>query len=163
MTKHHASNTGVANARPAEVFAHLDDHSRLAAHMTKSSWMMGGGKMHLTADAANFQALHSTMRLAGRAFGIALFLEETVSRYEPPLQKSWETAGSTRLLVIGDYRMGFTLAPAPSGTSILVWIDYAIPEGGISRVLGRLFAGAYARWCTRRMVSDAVRHFAGTS
>jgi hypothetical protein len=41
-----------------------------------------------------------------------------------------------------------------------VFIDYAFPEQGLARWLGRLFGRYYARWCTRRMVADAVRHFA---
>lgn len=161
MTSLHASSTGVVAASPARVFAHLDDHARLSAHMTKSSWMMGGGKMELTADAGQFRRLGSTLRLAGRAFGIPLFLEEIVTQYEPPRQKAWETVGSPRLLVIGNYRMAFMLTPAGANTDIRVSIDYALPEGALYRLLGRLFAGAYARWCTRRMVSDAVRHFKG--
>jgi hypothetical protein len=158
-----AESTGVVDAAPAQVFAHLDDQARLSAHMTKSSWMMGGGRMELTADAGQFRVLGSKLRLAGSAFGIGLFLEEVVTGYEPPVQKTWETVGSPRLVVIGAYRMGFVLSPAGRGTSVQVWIDYSLPEGGISKLLGRFFAGMYARWCTRRMVLDAVRHFASNS
>jgi hypothetical protein len=69
MMNRHAHSQGTVNASPASVFAHLDDHARLSAHMTRSSWMMGGGRMDLTADAGQFRAVGSTLRLAGRAFG----------------------------------------------------------------------------------------------
>jgi hypothetical protein len=153
----------VVNTSPARVFAHLDDQTRLSAHMTKSSWMMGGGRMELIADTGQFRTVGSKLRLEGRAFGLRLFLEEIVISHEPPVQKTWETVGSPRLVVIGAYRMGFVLKPAPAGTTVTVWIDYSLPEGGISRLLGQLFAGMYARWCTRRMVTDAVRHFASNT
>jgi hypothetical protein len=40
-----------------------------------------------------------------------------------------------------------------------VFIDYALPARALARWLGRTFGGAYARWCTHRMVRDAVAHF----
>jgi len=42
---------------------------------------------------------------------------------------------------------------------VIVFIDYALPEALPGRWLGRAFGRVYARWCTERMVSDAVRHF----
>ena len=74
----------------------------------------------------------------------------------PPLRKVWETIGTPRLLVIGHYRMGFELAPLSSGCRLRVFIDYSIPP---QSWLGRLLGNYYARWCVRRMVSDAARHF----
>jgi hypothetical protein len=91
--------------------------------------------------------------------GIRLFLEEEVLVHEPPTRKEWETVGVPRLLVIGAYRMGFTLTPAGAGCQLRVSIDYDLPARGAARLLGRMFAGSYARWCTRRMVRDAVSHF----
>jgi len=37
-----------------------------------------------------------------------------------------------------------------------VFIDYAWPDSIVGHWLGALFAKTYARWCTRRMVTDAV-------
>jgi hypothetical protein len=109
-------------APAAEVFDYLDDPAHLTAHMDKPSWMMAGGSMHLTLDAAQGKAPGARMRLAGRMLGIALSLEEEVTERVAPVRKSW------------------------------------LPD----RWLGRLFARGYARWCTGRMVKDAVRHFAST-
>jgi hypothetical protein len=56
--------------------------------------------------------------------------------------------------------MGFEIEPQGTGSTLRVFIDYALPEAPPVRWLGRLFSRHYARWCTRRMVSDAVTHFA---
>jgi hypothetical protein len=79
------------------------------------------------------------------------------------VRKSWETVGAPRLVVIGEYRMGFTLTPVDGDTNLSVWIDYALPASGISRMLGWLFSRGYARWCTTRMLRDAQSHFAAAS
>jgi hypothetical protein len=89
-----------------------------------------------------------------------LFLDEVVTMREPPLKKIWETVGELRLLVIGPYRMGFYLTPDGTKAQLRVAIDYELPTMGISRLLGRLFGRAYAKWCTRQMVRDARDSFA---
>jgi len=71
-----------------------------------------------------------------------------------------ETTGAPKLLAIGHYRMGFELSPQGNGSMLRVFIEYALPEMAPARWLGRLFGKRYARWCTQRMVDDAVRHFA---
>ena len=147
---------------PAErVFAHLDDHSRLSAHMSRRSWRMGWGRMNLHLDERAGRAVGSRIRLDGRVLGVRLALEEVVVEYEPPTRKVWETVGAPRLLVIGPYRMGFSLTHVgsrPDGADevgLAVFIDYALPSRGLSRFFGRLFGDSYARWCTSRMVADA--------
>ena len=48
---------------PAEVaFSYLDDHNRLAAHMSRSSWMMAGARMKIELDASAGRAVGSRMR-----------------------------------------------------------------------------------------------------
>ena len=154
----HASE-GVVPASVDRVFAHLDDHARLASHMERSSWMLGGGYMHVELDAARGQAIGSRIAMSGRAFGFRLALEEVVTERRPPTHKAWETRGTPRLLVIGPYRLGFDLVPVPGAAKLRVFIDYALPDTGPGRLLGRLFGSAYARWCTQRMVDDAIGHF----
>ena len=48
---HHYETSGLVQAPVERVFAHADDHARLSSHMSKSSWMMGGGSMRLEFDA----------------------------------------------------------------------------------------------------------------
>jgi hypothetical protein len=92
--------------------------------------------------------------------GIPLSLEEVVTEREPPRAKAWETR-EVRLLVMGQYRLGFQLRPADRGSVLRVFIDYEPPSWAFVRPLGRALAGMYARWCTRRMAGDALRHFGG--
>jgi hypothetical protein len=155
----HEQASGAIAAPLQEVFAFLDDHERLASHMSKRSWMMGGGKMETTFDAGRGHAVGSVISMRGRVFGVAVSLDERILERDPPHRKVWETLGEPRLLVIGSYRMGFTLA-AGQLTALRVWIDYALPDRGTSRVLGKLLGGWYARWCVRRMVTDATQFFA---
>jgi hypothetical protein len=158
---HRHASEGVVPAANDQVFAHLDDHARLAAHMQSSSWMLGGGRMAVGFDGGRGQVIGSRITMAGRAFGVNLSLEEIVTEREPPSHKAWETRGTPRLLVIGRYRMGFDLAPVQGGSALRVFVEYALPASGAGRWLGRLFGAVYARWCTRRMLDDAIRHFAG--
>lgn len=159
LTQHYETNAFVPS--PADrVFALIDDHTGLSSHMSKSSWKMGGGRMEIELDEAQGKSVGSRIRLAGRAFGIELSVEEVVTERNPPHRKVWETTGSPKLLVIGPYRMGFALSPQGNGSMLRVFIDYALPERAPSRWLGRLFGRCYAKWCTQQMVNDAVKHFA---
>jgi hypothetical protein len=98
-----------------------------------------------------------------------LALEEVVTEHAPPTPSVWATVGTPQVLVVGPYRMGFALVPtgaggsgtgAAGGATLIVFIDYTLPDRGLSRLLGQLFAHWYARWCTERMVTDARAAFA---
>lgn len=158
--RHHRSEVDVA-ANSDSLFARLDDHTRLANHMEKPSLMMAGATMQVETDALHGQAVGSVIRVTGRVLGMDLDVEEVVTEREPPFRKAWETRGEPRLLVIGSYRMGFTIAPNGSHSRLTVFIDYQLPPHGFSRWLGQLFGWAYAAWCTQRMANDAVAAFLG--
>lgn len=162
---HRDESVAIVPAPVDRVFAFLDDHARLSSHMRESSWTMGGGRMEIAFDEGRGQRVGSRIRLAGRVFGIELSVDEVVTERNPPYRKVWQTTGSTRLLVIGNYRMGFELLPRAADTELRIFIEYAFPPRAPAQWLGRLFGGYYARWCTRRMAHDAARHFAagGTS
>jgi hypothetical protein len=147
-------------AAPGRLFEHLDDHARLAMHMGRRSMMMMGGRMTYAFDEAEGRAVGSVIRMGGGFLGISLGVEESVIERDPPRRKVWETIGRPRLLVIGAYRMGFDIEPRGDRSELRVFIDYSRPASPTGRVLGGLFAGAYARWCVRRMADDAVEHFA---
>ncbi len=71
-------------AAPAErVFEYVDDHNRLSSHMSRSSWMMGGGSMQIELDAGLGKGVGSRIRLTGRAFGVRLNVEEIVRERKP--------------------------------------------------------------------------------
>jgi hypothetical protein len=148
-------------AAPADmVFAYADDPARLSSHMSKSSWMMGGGRMQTELDAGRGQTVGSRIRLSGSVFGLSLSVEEVVTERIPPKRKVWETTGSPRLLVIERYRMGFEIASQKSGSLLRVYIDYALPKDLPMRWLGFLLGPYYARWCTQQMARDTAEQFA---
>lgn len=147
-------------AAPIEAaFAVLDNHARLSSHMNKRSWMMGGGKMKVSLDEQKGQAVGSRIGLSGRVIGISLYVEEEVTERVPPCRKTWQTVGTPRLVVIGGYCMGFELEACSGGSLVRVFIEYSRPRGWLGGVLRALFGGYYARWCTERMVADAVSQF----
>ena len=152
---HHRTEVEVdTDAR--SLFAQLDDHRRLAAHMEKPSLMMAGATMRVEMDALQGQAVGSVIRVIGHVLGMDLTVEEVVTERVPPLRKTWETRGEPRLLVIGSYRMGFTISPQGKRSHLAVFIEYQLPPRGLSHGLGLLFGRIYAAWCTRRMANDAV-------
>jgi len=155
----HREATADIAASPQAVFAFLDDHKRLAAHMEKPSLMMAGATMKIDTDSRRGHVVGSQIRLKGRVLGIPLSVEETVIEYDPPLRKTWETCAEPELLVIGRYRMGFELTPQTDKTQLRVWIDYDLPSGVWARWLGKVLGKVYADWCVTRMVRDAESAF----
>ena len=115
--------------------------------------------METRIDEGRGQKVGSRIRLSGRVFGVELSVEEIVVERDPPRRKVWETTGAPKLLVIGHYRIGFELSAQGNGSTLRVFIEYALPERAPARWLGRLFGRYYPRWCTQQMVDDAVEHF----
>jgi hypothetical protein len=157
-TRHHESSV-VISASPDEAFNYADDHENFSSHMNRSSWMMGGGKMETTFDEGHGQKVGSHIQMTGEVFGIGLSLDEVVTIHEPPSQKAWQTVGTPKLLVIGDYKMGFEITPDNQDSNLKVYIDYELPKSQPSRWLGHMFSGMYAKWCVKQMVSGVKEHF----
>ena len=156
----HCEVVGLVAGSAEQVFDFLDDPARLTAHMSRSSWTMGGGRMTLELDAGAGRRVGSVMTLSGRAFGLALYLQEIVIERDAPLRKIWETTGAPRLWVIAQYRLGFEIDAQTDGSRVCVFIDYALPTTGIGRWLGPILGSSYAKWCTRKMLGDARANFA---
>lgn len=156
----HCESSREVRASAAALFGYLDDHSRLSAHMSSSSWMMAGSRMTIDVDEGQGQTIGSRIRLNGRFIGIPLSVDEAIMERTPPVAKTWETIGEPQLIVIGRYRMGFDIAPKETRSQLRVFIDYALPAGALTKFLGRLLGQTYARWCTESMAGDAARHFA---
>jgi len=160
MSMRHYESKAMVAASAERVFAHIDDHARLSAHMSDRKWMMGGGSMTIELDEGGGRQVGSRIRLAGTVLGVALSVIEVVIEHRPPYTKAWETIGTPRLLIVGAYRMGFELTPRGEHSELRVFIDYELPNGFVGHWLGRLLGGVYARWCTQQMVEDAVKSFA---
>ena len=162
MLPHHFETSVVVSAPADVVFSYLDDHTRLSAHMRQSSWMMAGSRLAFELDASGGRTVGARIRLSGRVLGLRLAVEEIVTERQLPLRKVWETTGTPRLLVIGQYRMGYEITPRGDASRLRVFIDSALPGPLPGRWLGRLFGRFYARWCTQRMADDTAKHFQAT-
>lgn len=156
--KRHKEASARIAATAERLFAHLDDQSRLAAHMSRPSVMMGGGRMNYDFDDARGQAVGSHIGMSGTAFGLNLFVDEVVTERAPPSRKVWRTVGEPKLIVIGNYEMGFDVTSIGNGAGLRVWIDYDLPQRGLGRILPVL-ADFYARWCVQQMTRDALGIF----
>jgi hypothetical protein len=151
----HYEESAYIPASVRQVFDYVDEHSRLSAHMSQSSWMLGGSRMDVRADDGHGQVVGSHIRMSGKVLGIQLYLDEVVTQHEPPYRKAWQTVGTPRLLVIGHYGMGFEINAEDRGSTLRVFIDYDLPTTPSTRWLGYLFGGMYARWCVRQMIQSA--------
>ena len=156
---YHDQAEAIIKASQAEVFAYLDDQTRLAAHMEKRSMLLLGGRMTYKFDAGKGRAVGSVIGMGGHFLGLSLVVVEVVTERTPPASKTWETRGPQRLLIIDSYVMGFETRDVAGQTSTRVYIDYRLPSSLPGRWFGLLFAGFYARWCVSRMLDDASSHF----
>jgi hypothetical protein len=161
MYDRHYEDAAHVHASASAVFAFVDNHAALSAHMEQPSWMMGGGKMVTSIDAGRGQTVGSHIMLRGRVFGLTLELDEIVLTRTPPSEKTWATVGTPRLIVIGRYRMGIRIRPTPDGAHLVVSLDYNLPDGAVTYWLGPLFSPIYARWCVRQMIAAVTKQFAG--
>jgi hypothetical protein len=141
------------------LFAFLDDPSSLGGHMEKPSAMMLGGSMRYAFDAGGGQAIGSLISMKGNVLGLSLTLDEVITERSPPTRKVWETRGAPNLLLMGPYRMGFEIAVNGAQSRLRVFIDFDLPQRGLSQLLGAWFGRGYARWCVSRMAKDAKLHF----
>lgn len=157
--QHRFESSSEVNATPQVLFAELDNHQRLSEHMMQSSPMMAGSKMHFDFDARGGRAIGSKIQMSGRMFGIQLWLEEVITEREPPSRKVWETVGKPRLLVIGDYRMGFEIEALGGRSKLTVFICYDDP-GPPWTMLGKTLGPVYARWCAMSIARGAAQRFA---
>lgn len=147
------------SAPPEAVFDFLDDFTQIGAHMMRRTWMMAGSRMNYEFGAARGRAIGARVRITGAFLGIPIEIEERVTDRDRPAGKAWRTIGVTRMLIMGAYRMGFTVHAIPGGSRLQGYIDYVLPQRGFAKVAGWLFAGTYARWCVRGMLSGAVARF----
>ena len=157
----HSAQADVEVAASAErVFDYLDDQPNTGAHMKRSSLMMLMGSMAYSFDHARGRSVGSVITMSGNVAGLKLHAEQIVTQRQPPFLKAWETRGEPHLFVIGHYRMRFQIEAMASLCRLSVFIDYNDPRPIIGRTAGRLLAAGYARWCVKRIATDAEEAFA---
>lgn len=147
---YHYENQVLISETADKVFDFVDDHMRFSSHMSKSSIMMGGGKMQVMLDDKHGQEIGSHIILSGNIFGVNLYLDEVVTERERPYLKVWKTVGIPKLLVIGNYQIKIEIKPQDNKSLLRVSIDYEMPDKNVW--LGKLFGGIYAKWCVGQMI-----------
>jgi hypothetical protein len=143
------------NASPEEVFRHIDDLGVTGMHMTKSSIMMMGSKLHLNFLTENKTGLGSRYRWSGSMMGLDMNFTVAVTKWVDGKEKTWETVGQTKMIIYSWYRMNLVVRTMESLTEAELSISYEKPCGFINKVLSFLFADWYCRWCLRQMLGDA--------
>jgi Polyketide cyclase / dehydrase and lipid transport len=146
-------------ASAESVFAYVDDIRNIGWHMTeRSSMAMMGSRLELEIVSEQSTGLGATYRYSGTMMGLSLDFSESVTRYIPNREKIWHTIGEPRLLIISSYEMRLAVEPRSAASSRLtISIAYELPLSTFWRIVGRLLAGPYSRWCLRQMVGDAKR------
>jgi hypothetical protein len=67
MLPFHVESDVELNAPANAVLSHLDDHSRLSAHMSRPSWIMVGSRMAIEPDGSKGRTVGvSSMEFSGR-------------------------------------------------------------------------------------------------
>ena len=72
----HEESSATVPAAAESVFAFLDTHENIAAHMNRPNWAMLGGRMTTSLDDLAGKEVGSVIRIEGRVLGITISLAE---------------------------------------------------------------------------------------
>ena len=149
------SKSILIQAPPEKVFAQMDDFSKTGMHMSESSMMMMGSKLRLEQLSTNSTGVGAGYRWYGKMMGMTMDFSETVTKWQPPKLKEWETVGEAKIIIMSWYRMWFEIMPAENGTIAKLSISYLPPKEWYYKILSYLFAKWYCNWCLNNMLNDS--------
>lgn len=147
-------------ASQQKVFAQMDDFSKTGMHMGESSMMMMGSKLKLEQLSPSTTGVGATYRWYGKIIGLAMDFTETVTEWQPPERKEWETIGKAKIIIMSWYRMWFEIGPGEHGTMVRLSISYLPPENWFFKILSFLFVKFYCNWCLKNMLNDTKKALA---
>ena len=139
------------------VFKQMDDFSKTGMHMSESSMMMMGSKLKLEQLSTNATGVGASYRWYGKMMGMTMDFRETVTKWQPPKIKEWETVGEAKIIIMSWYRMWFEITPAENGTIAKLSISYLLPKGWFYKILSFFFAKWYCNWCLNNMLNDTKK------
>ncbi len=140
-----------------KVFAQMDDFSKTGMHMSESSMMMMGSKLKLEQLSSNPTGVGAKYRWYGKMMGMIMDFSETVTKWQPPKLKEWETIGDAKMIIMSWYRMWFEITPAENGTIVKISISYLLPKLWYYKILLFFFARWYCNWCLNNMLNDTKK------
>ncbi len=141
------------HSKPEKVFLQMDDFSKTGMHMGESSMMMGS-KLKLEQLSINPTGVGASYRWYGKMMGMTMDFSETVTKWQPPKLKEWETVGEAKIIIMAWYRMWFEISPAENGTTAKLSISYLLPKEWYYKILSFFFANWYCNWCLNNMLND---------
>ena len=151
------SKSMLIHSTPEKVFQQMDDFSKTGMHMTESSMMMMGSKLNLEQLSENASGVGAKYRWYGKMMGMTIDFSETVTRWQAPLLKEWETVGEAKIIIMSWYRMRFELSSAENGTIAKLSIYYLPPKEWLYKILSFFFANWYCNWCLNNMLADTKK------
>lgn len=148
------SKSILIHSTPEKVFSQMDDFSKTGMHMSESSMMMMGSKLKLEQISQMPTGVGAKYRWYGKMMGMTIDLNETVTKWQPPQLKEWETIGEAKIIIMSWYRMWFEIYNAKNGTIAKLSISYLPPKQWFYKILSFFFAGLYCNWCLNNMLND---------
>ena len=144
---------------PEKIFQQMDDFSKTGMHMIESSMMMMGSKLKLELLSPRSFGVGAKYRWYGKMLGMKMDFSETVTKWQPPSLKEWETVGEAKMIIMSWYRMWFEITPFDSGTITKLYISFLPPKEWSYKILSFFFAKWYCNWCLTNMLNDTKKHF----
>jgi hypothetical protein len=142
---------------PERVFEVLDDLAVTGMHMTNSSAMMMGSKLHLQYLSTNHTGLDSKYRWTGKMMGIKLEFTVAVTKWVKGVEKVWETIGNARMIIYSWYQMRLMISQTDGKTSAELSITYKRPKNLLARIVSWFLADWYCNWCLKKMLNDTKK------
>ena len=127
------------HSTPEKVFAEMDDISKTGMHMTESSIMMIGSKLNLEQLSTNPTGVDAKYSWYGKMMGMTMDFSETVTKWQSPILKEWETFGDAKMIIMSWYRMWFEITAAENGATAKISISYLPPKEWYYKILSFLF------------------------
>lgn len=151
------SKSILIHSTPEKVFQQMDDFSKTGMHMSESSMMMMGSKLNLEQLSQNSTGVGAKYRWYGKMMGMTIDFSETVTKWQLPILKEWETVGEAKIIIMSWYQMWFEISPAKNGTNAKLSISYLPPKQWYYKILSFLFANMYCNWCLNNMLNDSKK------
>jgi hypothetical protein len=155
--------TETYHAAPEKIFRYLDNLGVTGMHMTKSSAMMMGSKLHLEYLTAHHTGPATQYRWTGIIMGMQMDFTVEVTKWVEGVEKVWETIGEAKMIIYSWYRMNLFLTKNMNETVAALSITYEKPKGWFPRILSFLFADWYGNWCLKNMLTDAKKSIESTN
>lgn len=149
--------TETFNAPANIVFSYLDDLGVTGMHMTRSSAMMMGSKLHLEFLTKQHTGLGSKYQWTGTMMGMRLDFTVEVTKWVEGVEKVWETKGDAKMIIYSWFRMHLLVLQKGITSQAELSISYEKPKKWFARILSFLFADWYCNWCLKSMLSDSKR------